>query len=296
MASCPACHRPVAVARPACIYCGATLPTAGATPAPPPAVAPPTPGPEEKAPSRLLVIVDLTGWEPGPLARVLDVPPYEARLLARRGGLHLHGLLEDSAARAVAQRLRTQGLAAFLVPEDEARVTPRRALGGERGEGTLSLRTEEGPVEVRRGDVRLVVRGPIVREYQAPAQRRRVDTARLDDGYRVHLHLAGPPPLELDAAAFAFGFAVTGSTRLELDAWVEEVAGEAPRDEAFRRLTPALGPAGPEAKGALSAAGSLRVVSRAQGSGRDDAPLVLDNVTQFRFYSGWRGAVERRRR
>ena len=191
-------------------------------------------------------------------------------------------------------RLGTEGLAAVVVPETEARARPVRALGGARDQGSLALRTEDGPLVVARGQVLLVVRGPIAREYQPSFKRRRVHTARLEEGYRVHLHLrapAGPRPVEIDAAHFEFGFAVTGSARLELDSWVETVAGNAPRDDGFRRLPPALGPAEPEPKGAVSAAASLGRTSRDAA----DAPVVLDNVEQFRFYSGWRAAAERRR-
>jgi hypothetical protein len=100
--------------------------------------------------------------------------------------------------------------------------------------------------------------------------------------------------VEIDAFAFEFGFAVTGPARFELDAWVEAIAPGATVDDGFRRLPPALGPAGPESGGALGAAGSLRLAT-GSGRGREEAPIVLDNVEQFRFYSGWRGAVERRR-
>jgi hypothetical protein len=244
---------------------------------------------------RSLVVLDLAGVSADQLARALDVPSYEAGLAVRRGGFHLHRVLEHDAAEVEAGRLGAQGLAVVVVPEAEARVRPLRALGGDRSEGTLSLRTEEGPLAVRRGDVRLVVRGSITREYQPSTRRRRVDTARLDEGYRVHLHRAAGRPVEIDASTFEFGFAVTGSARLELDAWVEEVAGPAPRDDGFRRLPPALGPADPEPKGALAAVSSLRLASRDREGRRGEASVVLDNVEQFRFYSGWRAAVERRR-
>jgi hypothetical protein len=160
----------------------------------------------------------------------------------------------------------------------------------------LALRTEEGPVTVRRGDVRLVVQGAITREYQPSTGRRRVDTARLEGGYRVHLHRRQDPrALELDAGAFEFGFADSGSARLELDAWVEAIAPDATFDDGFRRLPPALGPAGAEPRGALAAAGSLGLTGRGRRGGLDERPVVFDNVEQFRFYSGWRAAVERRR-
>jgi hypothetical protein len=243
------------------------------------------------------VVLDLAGLSAAALARALARPPYEAELIARRGGLHLHCILAPASAGAEAERLASRGIATFQVPEAEARVRPVRALGGERSEGSLALRTEEGPLEIRRGDVLIVVRGAITREYQyRPAsKRRRIDTARLDEGYRVHLHRQREPrPVEIDAATFELGFAVTGSARLEIDAWTEEVRGEAVCDDAFRRLPPALGPAEPEPRGALAAASSLGLASRGREAGREDAPVILDNVEQFRFYSGWRAAVQRR--
>ena len=60
----------------------------------------------------------------------------------------------------------------------------------------------------------IVVRGAIVREHQVSDRRRKVSTARLEEGYRVHLHLASrgggdvPRPVECDAASFEFGFSV----------------------------------------------------------------------------------------
>ncbi len=302
MANCPSCRRPVAVARATCLYCEAPLP------AEPVAVVPDPPGVGAAAGGeppwgrmdggqRSLLVLDLDGVSVDALARALDLPPYEAGLVARRGGLHLHRVLEDTSAEAEAGRLGARGLAAFLVPEAEARVRPLRALGGDRSAGTLALRTEDGRVDLLRGDVLLVVRGPITRAYQPSSRRRRVDTARLDEGYRVHLHRrsagSGSRPVEIDAATFEFGFAATGSARLELDAWTDEVAGGAPCDNGFRRLPPALGP--PEPKGALAAASALGLASRGREGGRDERPVVLDNVEQFRFYSGWRAAVERRR-
>jgi hypothetical protein len=54
-------------------------------------------------------------------------------------------------------------------------------------------------------------------------------------------------------------------------------------DESFRHLTPALGPAEEPRDGPARALERLR---------REDAGY-FDNVAQFRFFSGWRGAVER---
>jgi hypothetical protein len=301
MDSCPACHRPLAVARATCVYCGALLGPAAATPGAPDAATRPAdagapPAVVGDGAPRALVVLEVEGASARALADALALPSYEVALLVRRGGFHLHRVLAAGAAEEEAKRLATFGARVFVVPEAEARVRPLRALGGERTDGVLTLRTEEEPVTLRRGGLLLVVQGPITREYQPSARRRRVDTAQLDEGYRVHLHPrrpAGPArPVEVDAATFEFGPWLKGSGRIELDLWVEEILGGAPCDGGFRRLPPALGPAEPEPKGAVAAAGTLGLAARRRG--RREAPLVLDNVAQFRFYSGWRAAVQRR--
>jgi hypothetical protein len=295
MESCPVCHRPLAVARATCVYCGAPLgPAAPTEPGPPlPDPASPVP-PAADAIARALVVLEAESANPGALADALAIPAYEAALLVRRGGFHLHRVVDVAAAEEEGARVATFGIRAFVVPEAEARVRPLRALGGERAEGVLTLRTEEEVVTVRRGALLLVVQGPITREYQPVARRRRVDTARLDEGYRVHLHPrdAAARPVEVDAATFEFGPSLKGSGRIELDLWVEEILGGAPCDGGFRRLPPALGPAEPEPRGAVAAAGTLGLSRRSDG--KREGPVVLDNVAQFRFYSGWRAAVERR--
>ena len=98
--------------------------------------------------------------------------------------------------------------------------------------------------------------------------------------------------MELDPASFSFGTRGpgAGSSLLKLKAWIaalEDVAD----DDGFRRLPVALAPATPEE----GASASLRGTGRG-GPGRDkDATPILDNLAQFRFYSGWRAAAFRRR-
>ena len=295
MPSCPVCHRPLAAARATCMYCGAPLaPAAVSEPALPPANAVAPAAPPAEAVARALVVIEAAGARPGTLADALALPAYQAALLVRRGGFHLHRVLGTAAADEEAARLATFGARVFVVPEAEARVRPLRALGGERAEGVLTLRTEEEAVTLRRGGLLLVVEGPITREYQPAAHRRRVDTARLDEGYRVHLHPRGASarPVEIDAATFEFGPSLKGSGRIELDLWVGEIRGDAACDGGFRRLPPALGPAEPEPRGVVAAAGTLGLATRRDGM--RERPVVLDNVAQFRFYSGWRAAVQRR--
>jgi hypothetical protein len=313
MTHCPSCQRPVATARPTCLYCGKELPPEVLAEAKAPVSElldelSAEPG-EASTSARLLLVLDLRDASPDALAEALALPTYQAGLLAKRGGFHFHRALPPQRAEEERERLRAQGIGAVVVPETEARTPPVPVIGGERSTDALSLRSEKGPLVVRSGDLLLVVRGPITREYQPSFKRHRVNTARLDDGYRVHLHrLAEPRPLEIDVANFELGAAFAGSVRLEIDACLATVSEGVPQDDDFRRLPPALGPAEDEPRGPLSAVGSLRTRSRAGGlakAGRGAArapaagpepPAVLDNVLQFRFYSGWRAAVERRLR
>jgi hypothetical protein len=199
---------------------------------------------------------------------------------------------EDAAAEA--ERLRARGAAPWLVPEAEVRTPPLLCLAGERRGSELTLRTTQGPATLARGDAFLVVRGAIAREYQPTVERRRIATARLEEGFRVQVHRrADPRALEIDALNLELGFAASGSARLEIEAWLEAVAGDAARDDGFARLGPVLAPATPEPPGALAAAGVLAAATRS-GAG-ETQPVVLDNLAQFRFYSGCLAAVRRRR-
>ena len=245
-------------------------------------------------PPRTLVIVELQGAPPAALAAALGLSAYEAARRAERGGFHLQRIAPPAAAGPEAERLAAAGLRAWLVPEAEVReaARPRRVRGGARADRTLTLRVEEEVLRLGPAAVMLVVRGAIAREYQTVAKRQKVHAATLEGGHRIHLHLqAGDPPLEIDALDFEFtdhvGAAVP--TLLELSRWVEALAAEVPVDDDFRRLAPALAPE-------EAAAGALRMVEALRPARRADAPLVLDNLGQFRFYSAWRGIVERRRR
>jgi hypothetical protein len=60
-------------------------------------------------------------------------------------------------------------------------------------------------------------------------------------------------------------------------------------DDGFRRLPVALALAQP-GEGALLSLGR----TRGPGQGKEARP-ILDNLAQFRFYSGWRAAAFRRR-
>jgi hypothetical protein len=290
------------MARSSCLYCGAVLPaelvaevaaaSAPATPALPGEAAAAS---EERPPSnRMLVVLDLAGADVPALSRALALSAFEAGQRAIRGGYHLHRILSPDDARLEAERIAGEGLRIVLVPETEARQPPAVAVGGKRDGEALALRSADGALRIEAGEVLLVVRGPIVREYQAAESRRKVQTATLEGGYRIHLHRReAKATVELDPAGFEFDERSSpgGSSMLELSAWVEAARGKAPVDDAFRALPPALGPSAPEPTGRLhpSSLGGRSALGSSEG------PVILDNLEQFRFYSGWRAAVERRR-
>jgi hypothetical protein len=268
------------------------------------APAPPLPGmakrfgllgaPPPPSAGRLLLVVDVTGLGVEALGRALGLPAFEAVLRHRQGGLYLHRVGATPEVEAEAGRLESEGLRAVLVPESEARVPPVPATGGERDGRRLRLKTAQGSLEVGREDILLVVEGPIQREYQPrEVERTKPRTATLDTGYRFHLHRRSDPrPVELDPANFSFGArgAGTGSSLLELKAWVAALGEGVATDDGFKRVPPALSPAPPEEGAAASLRRTGSGLARAQ-----EAPAILDNLAQFRFYSGWRAAVERRR-
>jgi hypothetical protein len=238
------------------------------------------------------LIVAVEGADPGRVARGLGVEPFEARQLVRRRGPSLWRIVEAGAAEAEAGRLDALGLEATTLPEATVRdlARPRSVRGGRLVGDALELRSATGPVRVERSQVILVVRGPIVREYAPSPEARRARTASLEGGYRIHLHLqASAPPLELDPGNFDFGDAVAGrSSLITLLSWTRTLGSV---DDSFRLLPPALGPSAPESEGLGEAVTGL---GRGRASRRGEGPVILDNLTQFRFHSAWKGALARR--
>jgi hypothetical protein len=230
---------------------------------------------------------------PSGLDAALALSSFEAAQRAKRGGWQLHRIVPAEEADREADRLARAGLRVLALPEDEVRAARTLAAAGGFWTGAgLTLRTEAGALAVGAGDLVLVVRGPIAREYATPAKARKFRTATLDPGYRFHLHRREDPrPLELDPAAFDFGLtSVTESSLLLLSSWIERAAGGVPVDDAFRREVPALAPAAPETSGIAHA------LQGPAGARKEDAAQVLDNLEQFRFYSAWRGCAARRAR
>lgn len=197
--------------------------------------------------------------------------------------------VQDGAA--LAEGLASFGIRVFRVPEAEVRAAPTRLVRGGWCDGRLVLKCEEGSTrELDLGDVLLVVHGVITRSFQSNAVRRKIHSVRLDEGHRFHLHLRSlAAPLELDPADFELSPVGTmPSAFLEIRAWLEAGPAALRIDEGFRHLTPALSPH-QETKDVV---GGL-LGARAEGA--HERAVILDNLIQFRVYSGWRGGLERRR-
>jgi hypothetical protein len=280
--------------RAACLYCGAALPKdAVAAAAESAALAA---APTGSAPLGVLLIVDQSFADAAILGAALGLLPYESALRQKRGGYSLEGVMDPAGAEEEAARLRAAGLRVFLVPESRARAEPFVAVAGVPEEDGLRLRGVSGSRHVSNGDLLLVVRGSIAREHQAPVEQKKIRTARLEYGYRFHLHVrSSPQVVELDPGDFDFGprAPLFGSSLLEMRDWLSCVTEGAPVDDAFRHATPALGPSPAGAGGPLAAAAALSAGASARRRKGDGA--VHDNLRQFRFYSAWRGELERAR-
>ena len=298
MANCPSCRRPVAVARATCLYCGAPLPPGRGRSDGRGGRRAASPGPCPEAAGAPLVVLDLAGVNVGG-ARAGPRPDPSSRPGSSRGAAGSTSTASSSPRRRRRKRIGSRPVGARRPPAARGGGPrpPRARAGGRAGRRVARPAHRRGPR--RRPPRRRAARRAGADRPGVPAGRRsggawtprastRATACTSTGGTSRGRSRSTRPPS-------SSALAVTGSARLEIDAWVEEVAGGAPCDDGFRRLPPALGPAEPEPKGALAAVSSLGLAARGQGSGRDEGPVVLDNVAQFRFYSGWRAAVERRR-
>jgi hypothetical protein len=237
----------------------------------------------------VLLLVDVSSAPPEELARRLGLSVYEARQRAARGGVRFHKALDPDAAQEELRRLA--GLGVVQVPEAEVApaLRPVAARGGALAGGVLELRAPRGPRRVLAEDVIALVRGPIVREYAAlpgAGRRRSLGTASLEPGYRFQLHLRRGDPVELDPWRFEFPDREIGrSSLITLTRWLAELCGDRQQDDGFRLEPPALAPSEEPADSARQALG--------RGERPPGAPAILDNVRQFRFYSGCRAALVR---
>ena len=302
MADCPHCGRPIAMVRPKCVYCGKSLPEQllevvadsaqkavqeleRQLPADADAVA----TAPAAAPRRLLIVLDLRRGDAKALQAALGVSAFEAGQRLRRGGLQLHRIVAEAEARAEAERIGAHGLAAVLLDEQPLLGEPGVVSGGALEPQQLRARTPGGRLDWTSDDLLLVIKGPIHREHPAESTNlKRIKSATPTPGYRFHVHRRSDVrPLELDPDAFEFDLerGRAASSLLRISSWIEGLLPRPVIDDGFRLLPPALGAAEDDDE-------TARALGRpAQKKG---AIVVLDNLRQFRFYSAWRAAIQRR--
>ncbi len=244
--------------------------------------------PAAAAADRVLVILDLRRTEPRLLARALGLSAFEASQRAKRGGFQLHRVAARAEALADAARISKEGVATLTLAEAEAHAEPVVVRAGRLEADGLEGRAASGRFGWPRTDLLLVVKGPIQRQNQAEDKHlKRTRTASPSEGYRFHLHRRSDRrPLELDPDAFDFEAerGVLASSFLRISTWLDSFEPKPEVDDGFRFLSPALGAS--EAQSDVA-----RTLGRV--GERKQAAAVLDNVRQFRFYSGWRGAIAR---
>jgi hypothetical protein len=287
--------------RPKCVYCGKPLPAqlleAVASSAQKaiqelerqlPSEADAAAAPTASGSRRLLIVLDLRRADAAALQGALGVSAFEAGQRLRKGGLQLHRIAAETEALAEAERIGGHGLATVLLDEQPLLSEPLVASGGALEQQQLRARTPAGRLELTSDELLLVVKGPIHREHQADSTNlKRIKSATPSPGYRFHLHRRSDArPLELDPGAFEFELerGRAASSLLRISSWIEGLQPRPLIDDAFRLLPPALGAAEDDDE-------TARALGRT--AKKKGAVVVLDNLRQFRFYSAWRGAVER---
>lgn len=285
--------------RPKCFYCGKPLPSELLSAVEASALEAiqkieqqlphePAASPAHETPERLLIILDLSEGEPPGLARALGASAFEAGQRLKRGGFQLHRIALEAEAREEAERIAAQGVRVVLLRERTLAVEPLVVVGGALLTRRLLGRTADGRLEWSPEDLLLIVKGPIQRQYQAEdTSLRRLRSASPSEGYRFHLHrLSDPRQLELDPDGFDFDAerGRVASSMLRITTWIDSFETPPLVDDGFRFLPPALG---------ASETGGTTARALGRPPQQKGIGVVLDNLRQFRFYSAWRGALER---
>lgn len=305
--SCPTCSRPVAVARAACLYCGAALSADAVISAEASAarvastrgfgdLARDAPGaPRQDA--RSCLVIRTSAAHPDALARAFSISTWEAQQWRARGSHRLVRVAKTDAARAEESALRAAGIEAWALPEADTRAALDPWVVEEidlsAAAPVFTGRPAHGGTEERRAiapdEVALVLSGPILRQRLKPTTTlKRPGLDRLDDGYRAHLHLSAAAPIEFDPRRVSvLGGAGAPAVAIVRDL-VKRFAAAAHHDENFRNEVPVMSESDERPDELAPKSGRGAETARAE-----PRAVILDNARQFRSYSGWRGAVER---
>ncbi|MEO6401891.1 MAG: hypothetical protein ABIP62_07740 [Vicinamibacteria bacterium] len=306
---CPSCGRPIAMARPTCVYCGAKLSVElldeAASAARRVLQSKSLAGLEKAAKGsspdqvwRRYLILDTKDASVASLASACRASTWEARQWQAASRYRLLKVTRETDA-PIESALREHRLPFFALSE-EVVAAARSPLLLEAVDPTaaplkVTFRTEaDGPSmtrDIRNDDIAILLSAPIRREKVKEATSRHAQPdIRLEDAWLMHLHLKNEPrPFELDPRRVAFeGGGLTSAHMRSLEL-LRRLAVDVPHDEAFKNTVPALSP------GTDPLIDLARLKTPPKSGAKDAKLVVLDNVAQFREYSAWRGAVEKAR-
>ena len=304
---CPACARPIAMARANCVYCGAALSAEALEEAARAAqrilqtkslanLEAVAKGSPRDPRSRRYVVIDTSAVEVEMIAEACGVSSWEARQWQTASRYRLIKVSAEPADGPLESGLRAKGLRVLIVP-DEAVARSRDPIPiesidplAEPPQCTVREDPEAPPSRrtLREPDLALIVTASIRRERVKDETSRRtpVDT-RLEDAWLVHLHLRGEArPWEIDPLKTAYEGAGPASAYMRTLELVRRLSAFAPHDDAFKNVVPALSP------GADPLSSLESFASANKKKTKEPKVVVLDNVAQFREYSAWRGAIE----
>jgi hypothetical protein len=234
------------------------------------------------------------------LAEACSVSAWEARQWQTASRYRLVRVSSEPENGPLESGLKDKGLNLLVVPEEtvarsrnpillesiDISATPIQCTFREDAEGPSSRR------ELSEPDVALIVSASIKRERVRDqiSRRTRPDT-RLEDAWLVHLHLKSEArPWEIDPRRIGYKGAGLASAHMRTLELVRRLSVNAPHDEAFRNIVPALSP------GVDDSSEAIGLKTSGRPTGKEPKPVVLDNLAQFREYSAWRGAIEIARR
>jgi len=295
------------MARGTCVYCGAPLPEevreAAASAAQRALQSTTLAGLESAAMGhdherqKRYIVVETTAQPAEVLAEACAMSVWDARQWQAASRFRLLRVMPEAQLSEPLSDLRAKGLNPLVVSGDavararspipiesiDISALPLQCTLREEPEGAVSRK------ELPEPEIALIISAPIKRERQKELRSRIRQDTRLEEAWLVHVHFRNESrPWEIDPRRTAYegpGLASAHMRTLEL---VRRLSTVAPFDEAFKNIVPALSP------GAVPS----NELAGLQGGGakaRDKEPktVVLDNVTQFREYSAWRGALER---
>ncbi|HRB12001.1 MAG TPA: hypothetical protein PKU70_03240 [Vicinamibacteria bacterium] len=305
---CPACARPIAMARANCVYCGAALSEAVQEEAARAAqkilqtrslasLEAVAAGSGRDLQPRRYVVIDTSAAAVETIADACGVSAWEARQWQAASRYRLVRVSNEPADGPLESALKTKGLRVFIVPDETVARSrnpiPLESIDPLADPVQCTVREDpEAPPSrraLREQDLSLIVSASIKRQrVKDEAPRRTTADTRLEDAWLVHLHIRGEArPFEIDPQRTAYegvGLASAYMRTLEL---VRRLQSFAPHDDAFKNVVPALSP-GAEPRSGLETFAS----AASRKKSKEPKVVVLDNVAQFREYSAWRGAIE----